>query len=34
MRREAQEIIPGLYLGPFQSSVNLAMMNSLKITHV
>lgn len=34
MRREAQEIIPGLWLGPFQASTNLAMMNSLRITHV
>ena len=34
MRREAQEIIPGLYLGPFQASVNLGRMKSLGITHV
>lgn len=34
MRREAQEIIPGLYLGPLQSSLNLGRMNDLGITHV
>ncbi|WVR06973.1 hypothetical protein IAU60_004010 [Kwoniella sp. DSM 27419] len=34
MRREAQEVIPGLYLGPFQSSLNLDRMRSMGITHV
>jgi serine/threonine/tyrosine-interacting protein len=34
MRREAQVIIPGLWLGPFQASTNLHLMNSLRITHV
>lgn len=34
MRREAQLIIPNLYLGPFQSSINLARMKSMGITHV
>ncbi|WWC70249.1 uncharacterized protein I206_104199 [Kwoniella pini CBS 10737] len=34
MRREAQQIIPGLYLGPFQSSTNLTKMKMMGITHV
>ncbi|ORX36740.1 phosphatases II [Kockovaella imperatae] len=34
MRREAQEVIPGLFLGPFQASVNIHRMNALGITHV
>ncbi|WRT66312.1 uncharacterized protein IL334_003267 [Kwoniella shivajii] len=34
MRREAQQIIPGLYLGPFQSSTNLNKMKLMGITHV
>ncbi|WWC94128.1 hypothetical protein V866_000967 [Kwoniella sp. B9012] len=34
MRREAQQIIPGLYLGPFQSSTNLTKMKLMGITHV
>ncbi|WWC61821.1 uncharacterized protein I303_104406 [Kwoniella dejecticola CBS 10117] len=34
MRREAQQIIPGLYLGPFQSSTNLNKMKMMGITHV
>ncbi|WWC89341.1 uncharacterized protein L201_004262 [Kwoniella dendrophila CBS 6074] len=34
MRREAQQIIPGLYLGPFQSSTNLTRMKTMGITHV
>jgi len=34
MRREAQLIIPGLYLGPFQASIKLERMTQLGITHV
>ncbi|ORY34070.1 phosphatases II [Naematelia encephala] len=34
MRREAQLIIPGLWLGPFQSSTDLRRMHSMGITHV
>ncbi|OCF60559.1 serine/threonine/tyrosine-interacting protein [Kwoniella mangroviensis CBS 10435] len=34
MRREAQQIIPGLWLGPFQSSTNLKKMKLMGITHV
>ncbi|WVO16219.1 hypothetical protein L204_103890 [Cryptococcus depauperatus] len=34
MRREAQLIIPGLYLGPFQASLNAGKMRSMGITHV
>ncbi|OCF40341.1 nuclease I [Kwoniella heveanensis CBS 569] len=34
MRREAQEILPGLYLGPFQSSTNLDKMRMMGITHI
>lgn len=34
MRREAQEILPGLLLGPFQPSVKLPILQSLGITHI
>jgi serine/threonine/tyrosine-interacting protein len=34
MRREPQEIIPKLWLGPFQASTNLAKMQALGLTHV
>ncbi|WVF71536.1 hypothetical protein IAT40_006344 [Kwoniella sp. CBS 6097] len=34
MRREAQEILPGLYLGPFQASTNLDKMRLMGITHI
>lgn len=34
MRREAQEILPGLLLGPFQPSVKLPVLHKLGITHV
>ncbi|ODO08110.1 hypothetical protein I350_03694 [Cryptococcus amylolentus CBS 6273] len=34
MRREAQLIIPNLYLGPFQASLNAAKMKAMGITHV
>ncbi|KAL1411305.1 hypothetical protein Q8F55_002256 [Vanrija albida] len=34
MRREAQEILPGLYLGPFQASTNMAKLRSMGITHI
>ncbi|WVQ80651.1 hypothetical protein IAT38_002756 [Cryptococcus sp. DSM 104549] len=34
MRREAQLIIPGLYLGPFQASLNANKMRAMGITHV
>jgi serine/threonine/tyrosine-interacting protein len=34
MRREAQMIIPQLYLGPFQASINLDKMLAMGITHV
>lgn len=34
MRREAQEIIPGLYVGPYQSSRDLGKLQQLGITHV
>ncbi|WVQ99354.1 hypothetical protein IAU59_006487 [Kwoniella sp. CBS 9459] len=34
MRREAQEILPGLYLGPFQASTNLDKMRMMGITHI
>lgn len=34
MRREAQLIIPGLYLGPFQASLNSNKMKQMGITHV
>ncbi|KAF8685687.1 Dual specificity phosphatase, catalytic domain [Rhizoctonia solani] len=34
MRRDCQEIFPGLLLGPFQASKDLERMKSLGITHV
>lgn len=34
MRREAQLIIPGVYLGPFQASTNLNKLETLGITHM
>lgn len=34
MRREAQEILPGLYLGPFQASTNMAKLRSMGVTHM
>ncbi|KAF5315508.1 hypothetical protein D9619_007049 [Psilocybe cf. subviscida] len=34
MRRECQEILPNLYLGPFVASKSLDVLQSLKITHI
>lgn len=34
MRREAQLIVPNLYLGPFQTATKLAKMQDLGLTHV
>ncbi|RXW23403.1 hypothetical protein EST38_g2465 [Candolleomyces aberdarensis] len=34
MRRECQEILPGLFLGPFVASKSLPMLQSLAITHI
>lgn len=34
MRRDCQEIIPGLLLGPFQVSKSLETLQSLQITHM
>ncbi|GAA6000686.1 hypothetical protein JCM10207_004609 [Rhodosporidiobolus poonsookiae] len=34
MRREAQEILPGLYVGPFQPSWKLDTLKNLGITHI
>jgi hypothetical protein len=34
MRRESQQIIPNLYLGPFQASINLDKLQALGITHM
>ena len=34
MRRECQEILPGLLLGPFSASKSLETLNSLDITHM
>ncbi|BGO89040.1 hypothetical protein NBRC10512_001905 [Rhodotorula toruloides] len=34
MRREAQEILPGLFVGPFQPSWKLEVLQSLGITHI
>ncbi|GAA6038510.1 hypothetical protein JCM8097_004605 [Rhodosporidiobolus ruineniae] len=34
MRREAQEILPGLYVGPFQPSWKLDILQGLGITHI
>jgi hypothetical protein len=34
MRREAQQIIPGLYVGPYQSGRLLEPLQTLGITHI
>jgi len=34
MRREAQQIIPGLYVGPYQSGRLLEPLQMLGITHI
>jgi len=34
MRRECQEILPGLLLGPFQASKSLDILRKLSITHI
>ncbi|GAA6055509.1 hypothetical protein JCM3770_006295 [Rhodotorula araucariae] len=34
MRREAQEILPGLYVGPFQPSWKLDKLQAMGITHI
>ncbi|KAJ7288568.1 protein-tyrosine phosphatase-like protein [Mycena rebaudengoi] len=34
MRRECQEILPGLFLGPFVASKSLETLQSLNITHI
>jgi len=34
MRREFQEILPGLLLGPFQVSKNLQVLQSMGVTHI
>ena len=34
MRRDCQEIIPGLLLGPFLVSKNLERLKQLRVTHV
>lgn len=34
MRREAQEILPGLYLGPFMASKSMETLRKLDITHM
>lgn len=34
MRREMQEILPGLWLGPYQCSKNKELLRSKGITHV
>ncbi len=34
MRRESQEIVPGLVLGPMQTSKDLSQLESLGITHM
>ncbi|KAJ8080786.1 hypothetical protein AAF712_006787 [Marasmius tenuissimus] len=34
MRRECQEILPGLFLGPFVASKSLETLKSLNITHI
>lgn len=34
MRREAQETLPGVYVGPFQPSWNLETLTRLGITHI
>ena len=34
MRRECQEILPGLFLGPFVASKSLETLTSLKVSHM
>lgn len=34
MRRDCQEIFPGLLLGPFQASKSLEKLKELGVTHV
>ena len=34
MRREAQEILPGLFVGPYQSSRSLDTLHALAISHI
>jgi serine/threonine/tyrosine-interacting protein len=34
MRRQCQEILPGLFLGPFVASKSLETLNSLQISHM
>ncbi|KAI7933184.1 hypothetical protein MJO28_017782 [Puccinia striiformis f. sp. tritici] len=34
MRREAQEILPSIYLGPFQASSDLSSLQKNRITHI
>jgi serine/threonine/tyrosine-interacting protein len=34
MRRECQEILPGLWLGPFLASKNLEVLQSINLTHM
>ncbi|KWU41460.1 phosphatases II [Rhodotorula sp. JG-1b] len=34
MRREAQEILPGLYVGPFQPSMKREVLKNLGVTHI
>ena len=34
MRRECQEILPGLFLGPFVASKSLETLSSLKVSHM
>jgi serine/threonine/tyrosine-interacting protein len=34
MRRECQEILPGLLLGPFIASKSLETLSSLKVSHM
>jgi len=34
MRRECQEILPGLFLGPFVASKSLETLSSLKVSHI
>ncbi|KAI6114137.1 phosphotyrosine protein [Pisolithus sp. B1] len=34
MRRECQEILPGLLLGPFQASKSLSALKNLGVTHI
>lgn len=34
MRRDAQEVLPRLWCGPFQSSISLGQLEERKITHI